>query len=182
MSDRGGRRQFLAGRANAETPAERRKNPPLVGFDFLAVAVARPRIGNLEFGGNAAGARLHHDYAIRQEGRFLHVVRDEDEGEAQRRPQIEQMLMQARAREGIERGERLVQQTAPWAGAPARARWRPAAPGRRKARAAKSWRSPRARPAAALRRRASRAPARGRSNRPKQTFSATVSHGNSRGS
>src|SRR5664280_520817 len=59
---------------------------------------------------DAAGARAHDDEAGRQEERFFHRVRDEEDHLVRRRPGVQQDLLHLLAREGVERAHRFVHQ------------------------------------------------------------------------
>ena len=85
---------------------------------------------------DAPGLRLHDDDAVGQRHRLLHVVGDEHDGRARLLPQAEQMLVQARAGEGVERRERLVEEQHLRVRSRRRGRSRRAAAGRRRDRAA----------------------------------------------
>jgi hypothetical protein len=116
MSDRGGRHQFVAGDALAERTVEGLQNAAFGGFDVGAIAVARAAHVEFERGRNPSRTRPHYHDAVGKVGRLFHIVGDQHQRRLERAPQIEHVLMQARAREGIERGEGLVQQQdlRPW--------------------------------------------------------------------
>ena len=59
---------------------------------------------------DAARLRLHDDGAVGKRHGLLDVVGDEEHGRAVLLPQAEQMLVQARPGEGVERRERLVEE------------------------------------------------------------------------
>ena len=73
-------------------------------------AIARPGEIDANFLEQPAGPRTHHHDAVRQHHRFIDVVSNEDQCRAGVGPQIEEMILQIGAGEGIERRERLVEQ------------------------------------------------------------------------
>src|SRR5215470_11506632 len=70
------------------------------------------RIGRVdqELGEDAAGPRGHHDDPLREIDRLEHRMGDEDDRLAQRLPERQQIVVEAKARDLVERGERLVYQ------------------------------------------------------------------------
>src|SRR5215831_16529298 len=70
------------------------------------------RIGRVdrELGEEAAGPRGHYHDPLRQIDRLEHRMGDEDDGLAQRLPERQQVVVEAKARDLVERGERLVHQ------------------------------------------------------------------------
>src|SRR5260221_9797579 len=73
------------------------------------------RIGRVdrELGEDAAGPRGHHDDPLREIDRLEHRMGDEHDRLAQRLPERQQMVVEAKARDLVERGERLVPQQEP---------------------------------------------------------------------
>jgi hypothetical protein len=71
----------------------------------LPVARARQLDRNLRE--DAAGRRTHHQHAVGEHDRFVDVVSHDDERGLSVGPQIEQVILQVDAREGIKRRERL---------------------------------------------------------------------------
>src|SRR5258708_14356783 len=67
------------------------------------------RIGRVdqELGEDAAGPRGHHDDPLREINRLEHRMGDEHDRLAQRLPERQQVVVQAKARDLVERGERL---------------------------------------------------------------------------
>src|SRR5919112_2191391 len=80
------------------------------GLEGKARLVAWPREGQRQFVEDPARLRLHDDGPVGERHGLLHVVRDEHDGRARLLPQPEQMLVQARAGEGVERREGLVEE------------------------------------------------------------------------
>ena len=73
--------------------------------------VARPRQVDRELADRMRrGPRRQHDDAIRQRDRLLQVVRDEQDGLAVGRPQVEQLVLHQLTCLDVERRERLVHQ------------------------------------------------------------------------
>src|SRR5258708_12299743 len=70
------------------------------------------RIGRVdrELREDAAGPRGHHDDPLREINRLEHRMGDEHDRLAQRLPERQQVVVQAKARDLVERGERLVPQ------------------------------------------------------------------------
>jgi hypothetical protein len=176
------RRAPVVGRCARQRAVERGQNGAL-GLDRTRSTGGRAaRQIERDLGEDAAGPRLHDDDAVGERHRLLDIMGDEHQRRLMRRPQGQQMLVQAGAGEGVERGERLVEQQAPWAGSPGRERWRRAAPVRRTVRAA-SASAVAGEPDAQQRALDARVrSAFGRSARPKAILSATVSQGSRRGS
>ena len=119
------------------------------------------------------GLRLHHDDAVGERHRLLDVVGDDARRSAGSPPTGQQMLVQARAGEGVERRERLVEQQHLRVASRRRGRWRRAAAGRRRDRAASARHARRGRPCRARASTRARALGGGESARPKPTLSAT---------
>src|SRR5262249_3701259 len=65
--------------------------------------VARIRRIDQELGEDAAGAGRHHDDPLREIDRFEHRMGDEDDGLAQRLPERQQVVVEAKARDFVER-------------------------------------------------------------------------------
>ena len=91
-----------SGRARRARAAWRNRTPPTGG---RAGAADRSRSRR-----QPAGARPHHHDAVGERDRLLDVMGDEDQRRLGVRPQIEQMVLQIDAGEGVERRERLVEQ------------------------------------------------------------------------
>src|SRR5215831_3786484 len=72
--------------------------------------VARIGCVDHKLGEDAAGPRRHHDDPLGEIDRFEHRMGDEDDGLAQRLPERQQVVVEAKARDLVERGERLVHQ------------------------------------------------------------------------
>src|SRR5215471_19044869 len=70
------------------------------------------RIGRVdqELGEDAAGPRGHYHDPLREIDRLEYRMGDEDDGLAQRLPERQQVVVEAKARDLVERGERLVHQ------------------------------------------------------------------------
>src|SRR5215469_15375469 len=70
------------------------------------------RIGRVdqELGEDATGPRGHYHDPLREIDRLEHRMGDEDHGLAQRLPERQQVVVEAKARDLVERGERLVHQ------------------------------------------------------------------------
>src|SRR5262249_1055531 len=70
------------------------------------------RIGRVDqkLGEDAAGPRGHYHDPLREIDRFEHRMGDEHDGLAQRLPEHQQVVIEAKARDLVERGERLVHQ------------------------------------------------------------------------
>src|SRR5438132_3000517 len=70
------------------------------------------RIGRVdrELGEDAAGPRGHHDDPLREIDRLEHRMGDEHDRLAHRLPERQQIVVEAKARDLVERGERLVHQ------------------------------------------------------------------------
>ena len=138
--------------------------------------------GKRQFVEDAAGLRLHDDGAIRERHGLMNVVGHHQDGRARLFPKSEQMIVQACAREGIERRERLVEEENLRVRHETRAQWRRAAAVRRRDRAASARHVRQARSCRGREPPARRAP-RSESRRVRNaTLSATFSHGSSRGS
>src|SRR5260370_936029 len=73
------------------------------------VEVARARQIDRLGHDDVSGPRAHDMNVIGEERRFAQVMRDQDHGEAELLPQVAQHAPQFVAREGVERGERLVE-------------------------------------------------------------------------
>src|SRR5262249_5276543 len=73
------------------------------------VEVARTRQIDRLGHDDVPGPRAHDVDVVGEERRFAQVVRDQDHGEAELLPQVAQHAPQFLAREGVERGERLVE-------------------------------------------------------------------------
>ena len=92
---------------------ERTRNLPTItgiigrGSEILSPGL-RGRDAN--FGGNASRPRRHHDHPLRKIDRLEHRMRDEDDGLAQIAPQRQQIVVQPKAGDFIERGERFIHQ------------------------------------------------------------------------
>src|SRR6201993_1891269 len=69
--------------------------------------VARIRRVDQELGEDPAGPRGHHDDPLREIDRFEHRMGDEHDGLAQRLPERQQVVVEAKARDLVERRERL---------------------------------------------------------------------------
>ncbi len=74
--------------------------------------IPRPRLGGVDadLGADAAGPRRHHHHALRQIHRLEHRMGDEDDGLAQVAPQRQQIVVEAKAGDLVQRRERLVHQ------------------------------------------------------------------------
>src|SRR5499427_8564425 len=70
------------------------------------------RIGRVDqkLGEDAAGPRGHYHDSLREIDRLEHRMGDKDHGLAQRLPERQQVVVEAKARDLVERGERLVHQ------------------------------------------------------------------------
>src|SRR5262249_43537978 len=70
------------------------------------------RIGRVDrkLGEDAARPPRHHDYALGKIDGLEHTMADEDDGLAQRTPEREQVVVEAKAGDLVERGKRLVHQ------------------------------------------------------------------------
>src|SRR5215469_5718743 len=70
------------------------------------------RIGRVDqkLGEDATGPRGHYHDPLREIDRLEHRVGDEDDGLAQQLPERQQVVVEAKARDLVERGERLVHQ------------------------------------------------------------------------
>ena len=78
--------------------------------DVGAVEVPRVRQVDVDLPADAAGVRVQHDDPIRQAHRLADRVRDEQDRLVRLEPQLLELLVQQRARLGVEGGERLVHQ------------------------------------------------------------------------
>ena len=65
-------------------------------------------LGDAPLAGDAAGPAGEQDDALAEAGGLAHVVGDEDDRAAGRAPDALELLVQQVARDGVERGERLV--------------------------------------------------------------------------
>ena len=72
--------------------------------------IAWKRRVNRELGEHPAGPRRHHHDPLREVDRLEHRMGDEHHGLAQRLPQRQEVVVEAKARDLVERGERLVHQ------------------------------------------------------------------------
>src|SRR6202040_1165060 len=72
--------------------------------------VARIRRVDQELGEDPAGPRGHHDDPLREIDRLEHRMGDENDGLAHRLPERQQIVVEAKACDLVERGERLVHQ------------------------------------------------------------------------
>ena len=93
-----------------ERAVERRQHAALGEIERRRLAVARARQIDRDLLGDAAGMRPHHHDAVGQHDRLLDVVGDHDQRRLRVGPQVEQVILQVDAGEGIERRERLVEQ------------------------------------------------------------------------
>ena len=98
------------GHVAVERAIERGQHVPLEIVEQWRVAVARPRQVDLDLLEQPARPRPHHQHAIRQHHGLVDVVRDQDQRRPRVVPEVEQMVLQVAPREGVERGERLVEQ------------------------------------------------------------------------
>ena len=72
--------------------------------------IARKRRVDRELGEHPAGPRSHHHDPLREVDQLEHRMGDEHHGLAQRLPQRQEVVVEAKARDLVERGERLVHQ------------------------------------------------------------------------
>ena len=93
-----------------ERAVERGEHAALDEIEGRGLAVAWSRQVDADLIENVAGPRPHDHDAIGQHDRLIDVVRHHDEGRLEIGPQVEQMILQVDAREGAERGERLVEE------------------------------------------------------------------------
>ena len=75
----------------------------LSGGQAQRVAIARTRQVDLDFVGDPAGVRPHHDDAVGKCNRLFHIVGDHDQRRLEFGPQVEQVVLQVDAGEGVER-------------------------------------------------------------------------------
>jgi len=85
------------------------QHAPLLALEIGRKPVARARQADIEDLRHPARVRPHDDDAGGQHKRFLNVVRDEDHRRAVVGPEVEQMVLQFFAGEGVEGGERLIE-------------------------------------------------------------------------
>src|SRR5260370_5982936 len=92
-----------------EGTVERRQDAALDEIEGGGLPVARSRQIAGDFLIHAAGMGPHHHDAIGENDRLLDVVRHHDQRRLKIGPELEEMILQVGAGEGIERGERLVE-------------------------------------------------------------------------
>ena len=89
---------------------QRRQHATLERLEQRRRPVARPRKIDRNFFEQSAGPWTHHEDAVRENDRLVHIMRHQNQRRAGIRPEIEQMILQVAARKRIERGKRLIQQ------------------------------------------------------------------------
>ena len=103
----------LIARPALHRTAPARRDAAAIGGIFGRGAKSSPRGSDCvdpELGADAARPRRHHDHALRQIDRFEHRMGDEDDGLLQVAPQLQQVVVEPKARDLVERRERLVHQ------------------------------------------------------------------------